>query len=188
MVTRGVGHGDLPHIEETIVNVEEEVIEENIDTASVVEVLQGYPQTDPNSVVTAWNMICGNELGKVVKLTDSRRLAIESREASFPGIDWREVFTRVAASSFLCGHSGTWKADFSWVISGDDHIAKILEGRYDDDDVAPSAPSLSAEEIAAMPDPRDAYVCSDGVDLRSFSDLDEIMARLADKKLSPYAD
>jgi len=80
-----------------------------------------------------------------MRLTDSRKRKIRARLRAAPAGEvrdeawWRALFERVRASSFLTGQvppkpgkSGSWCADFDWIIENEDKIARILEGRYDD--------------------------------------------------------
>lgn len=58
-----------------------------------------------------------------------------------------EVFRRVEASDFLTGRTGTWKADFEWILEPD-HWQRIKEGYYDNRKPAKSAstPSFDLDE------------------------------------------
>ncbi len=47
--------------------------------------------------------------------------------------EFREVFQKVAASSFCQGQNDRgWRADFDWLIRNDHNMVKVLEGKYDD--------------------------------------------------------
>jgi hypothetical protein len=43
---------------------------------------------------------------------------------------WRDVFERVSRSDFLTGVSGSWKANYDWIIKPA-NLQKILEGSYE---------------------------------------------------------
>lgn len=76
----------------------------------------------------------------VLKLTDKRRAALKARLKEYGLESWRAALDRMEHSDFLTGKSGTWKADFDFLLRPDS-VAKILEGKYDNRGfVAPSAP------------------------------------------------
>jgi hypothetical protein len=77
-------------------------------------------------------------LPKLIKLTTTRENKLLTRLKEMPNIEqWEQVFRKVEESDFLTGRSvrnnghENWKCTFDWIIGNDTHIAKILEGQYD---------------------------------------------------------
>lgn len=65
-------------------------------------------------------------------LSDSRKKAIRARLKTYTVDDFKALFTKAEASSFLKGKNGrNWSATFDWLIS-DSNMAKVLDGNYDD--------------------------------------------------------
>lgn len=71
---------------------------------------------------------------KIRKLSANRKKAIAARYKEY-GQDtecFRELFERAEASPFMKGQNGrNWSADFDWLMNSD-NMAKVLEGKYDD--------------------------------------------------------
>ena len=83
------------------------------------------------AVVELFNETCPS-LPKVRDLTDQRRRAIKARiMEGNTAEDFREVFAKVQASSFLTGKNGGWKCGFDWILKPS-NWQKIKEGNYDD--------------------------------------------------------
>ena len=81
-------------------------------------------------IIDKYNSIC-KSLPKVMKLSDSRRKAINARLDKFSLEEIISVFEKAEQSNFLKGaNNRNWKADFDWIMS-DRNMAKILEGKYD---------------------------------------------------------
>lgn len=81
-------------------------------------------------IVDKYNKIC-KSLPKVMKLSDTRRKAINARLDKFSLEEIISVFEKAEQSIFLKGaNNRNWKADFDWIMS-DRNMAKILEGKYD---------------------------------------------------------
>lgn len=95
-----------------------------------------YPYQD---IFSLWNELCGT-LPKVKRLTDERRLKIKLRLAESGAKTevemkaWaKALFTRCAASPFLCGQNGNnWTATFDWLFDNGKNWVKVSEGNYDD--------------------------------------------------------
>lgn len=82
-------------------------------------------------VVELFNETCPS-LPKVRDLTDQRRRAIKARiMEGNTAEDFRAVFAKVQASSFLTGKNGGWKCGFDWILKPA-NWQKIKEGNYDD--------------------------------------------------------
>lgn len=84
------------------------------------------------AVAELFNETCPS-LPKVRDLTDQRRRAIKARiMEGNTAEDFREVFAKVQASSFLTGKNGGWKCGFDWILKPA-NWQKIKEGNYDDE-------------------------------------------------------
>ena len=84
------------------------------------------------AVVDLFNETCPS-LPKVRDLTDQRRRAIKARiMEGNTAEDFREVFAKVQASSFLTGKNGGWKCGFDWILKPA-NWQKIKEGNYDNE-------------------------------------------------------
>lgn len=83
-------------------------------------------------VVELFNETCPS-LPKVRDLTDQRRRAIKARiMEGNTAEDFRAVFAKVQASSFLTGKNGGWKCGFDWILKPA-NWQKIKEGNYDNE-------------------------------------------------------
>ena len=83
-------------------------------------------------VAELFNETCPS-LPKVRDLTDQRRRAIKARiMEGNTAEDFRAVFAKVQASSFLTGKNGGWKCGFDWILKPA-NWQKIKEGNYDDE-------------------------------------------------------
>lgn len=84
------------------------------------------------AVVELFNETCPS-LPKVRDLTDQRRRAIKARiMEGNTAEDFRAVFAKVQASSFLTGKNGGWKCGFDWILKPS-NWQKIREGNYDNE-------------------------------------------------------
>lgn len=67
-------------------------------------------------------------------LSDARKKAIRARLKTFTVDDFKLMFKKAEASSFLKGKNNRdWSATFDWMIK-DANMSKILDGNYDDKD------------------------------------------------------
>ena len=86
-------------------------------------------------------------MSKVQKLTSERKRHLKARlhEADRDQSWWEQYFSRIAASQFCRGgpDGAGWRATFDWAIRGEDVVAKVLEGQYDD-----RTPSAAPENTA----------------------------------------
>ena len=79
-------------------------------------------------VISEFNRIC-LDLPEVTKLTDHRRrLLFNDGMMDKKVAEYTALFKRVHKSDYLCGRSGSWRADFDFVIK---NSVKIMEGSYD---------------------------------------------------------
>lgn len=86
---------------------------------------------DYKGIVAAFNSICVS-FPSVKALSDARKKAIKARLNTYSLDDFKTLFEKAEASSFLKGkNNGNWSATFDWLIK-DSNMAKVLDGNYDD--------------------------------------------------------
>jgi predicted phage replisome organizer len=99
-----------------------------------------------------YNELCPS-FPSCVTMSDARKKAIRARFTSgYTMEDFRTLFMKAEASSFLKGHNGrNWVASFDWLIK-DSSIAKVLSGNFDDRPViaAPNIPQQPQREKTFM--------------------------------------
>lgn len=90
----------------------------------------GKVRIDYNEIKDFYNQNCPS-LPSVRTLSESRKKAIKARLNAYSIEDIYEAFKKAEASDFLKGNnSRNWQADFDWILK-DANIAKILDGKYD---------------------------------------------------------
>lgn len=103
---------------------------------------------DYKGIVAAFNSICVS-FPSVKALSDARKKAIKARMNTYSLDDFKTLFEKAEASSFLKGkNSSNWSATFDWLIK-DSNMAKVLDGNYDDKPVTyrQTGKSTKAEEL-----------------------------------------
>ena len=81
---------------------------------------------------------------RVQSLSEKRKKAIKARLKQYTVEDFRTLFTKAEASSFLKGgNDRDWSANFDWLIM-DSNMAKVLSGNYDSKPKKPAAVTKSA--------------------------------------------
>lgn len=69
---------------------------------------------------------------RCASLSDKRRKALHARLQQYSLEDFKTLFSKAEASSFLKGgNRRNWTATFDWLIA-DANMAKVLDGNYDD--------------------------------------------------------
>lgn len=82
-------------------------------------------------VAALYNSICIS-YPHVVSLSEARKRAIRARLKTYSLDDFRTLFIKAEASSFLKGaNNRNWSANFDWMIK-DANMAKVIDGNYDD--------------------------------------------------------
>lgn len=85
---------------------------------------------DYQYITDMYNSICVSYPSLKV-LSDARKKAINARLKSYSIDDFKTLFEKAEASSFLKGsNKNNWAATFDWLIK-DANMAKVLEGNYD---------------------------------------------------------
>lgn len=87
---------------------------------------------DCQQIADMYNSICIS-FPPVRSLSEARKRAIKARLKTYTVEDFRTVFEKAEASSFLKGEGGGWKASFDWLIK-ESNMLKVLEGTYADND------------------------------------------------------
>ena len=78
-----------------------------------------------------YNSIC-TRLDRCISMTDNRKRHIRARLAEHDYDQIVLAFHKCNESDFFCGiNDRGWKGDFNWIIESEEHLAKILEGKYD---------------------------------------------------------
>jgi predicted phage replisome organizer len=86
---------------------------------------------DYKGIVNTFNSVCVS-FPSVKAISDARKKAIKARLKNYSVDDFRTLFEKAEASSFLKGkNSSNWSATFDWLIK-DSNMAKVLDGNYDD--------------------------------------------------------
>lgn len=86
---------------------------------------------DYKSIFNAFNEICVS-LPSIKSLSEARKKAIKARLAVYSVDDFKALFEKAEASTFLKGgNDRNWTATFDWLIK-DANMAKVLDGNYDD--------------------------------------------------------
>ena len=95
------------------------------------ESLTNRPSIDYKGICNAFNEICVS-LPSIKSLSEARKKAIKARLAAYSMDDFKTLFEKAEASSFLKGgNDRNWTATFDWLIK-DANMAKVLDGNYDD--------------------------------------------------------
>lgn len=85
----------------------------------------------PQQVADLYNEVC-TSFPRLRSLSDTRKKSINARLKAYSLDDFRTLFQKAEASSFLKGSNGRdWSATFDWLIK-DANMAKVLDGNYDD--------------------------------------------------------
>jgi hypothetical protein len=100
--------------------------------AAAPEIDQPITPCPHHELLALYHEICP-DYPVIQKLTNRRKKALQARWKEYHGCQetFSRLFTRAQASAFLRGTNDRgWQADFDWIIQPD-HMARILEGRYD---------------------------------------------------------
>lgn len=104
--------------------------------------------TPPSDIVSLFNSICVS-YPHVNSLSETRKKAIRARLRNYSIDDFRKLFEKAEASSFLKGSNNRdWTANFDWLIK-DGNMAKVLDGNYDDKKVSSGGSNDALEAFFA---------------------------------------
>ena len=99
------------------------------------EIDKDIERIDYTGIVNAFNAICVS-FPSVKAISDTRKKAIKARLKTYSIDDFKTLFEKAEASSFLKGkNNSNWSATFDWLIK-DSNMAKVLDGNYDDKPVS----------------------------------------------------
>lgn len=108
-------------------------IEKEIDI-EIEKEIEGEVKRSPvnyQEIVDLYNDTCVS-FPRVQTLSNNRKKTIKARLNSYTVDDFKTLFQKAEASSFLKGaNNRNWSANFDWLIK-DSNMAKVLEGNYDD--------------------------------------------------------
>ena len=91
-----------------------------------------------------YNDICIS-FPRLTVLSDKRKQAIKARLNTYTLEQFKELFEKAEASSFLKGSNNrNWQANFDWLIK-DSNFAKVLDGNYDDSPIKVIKPQQKNE-------------------------------------------
>lgn len=87
-------------------------------------------RTNCKQIVDLFHSICVS-YPSVKTLSEARRKAIKARLKAYSLDDFKILFEKAEASSFLKGsNERNWSATFDWLIK-DSNMAKVIDGNYD---------------------------------------------------------
>ena len=111
-------------------NATEEDKEEELETE--LDIREREREAAPlQQIADLYNSIC-KSFPALRSLSDSRKKAIKARLNTYSVDDFKAVFEKAEASSFLKGSNDrNWTATFDWLVK-DANMAKVLDGNYDD--------------------------------------------------------
>lgn len=88
-------------------------------------------RTNCKQIIDLFHSICVS-YPSVKTLSEARRKAIKARLKAYCLDDFKILFEKAEASSFLKGsNERNWSATFDWLIK-DSNMAKVIDGNYDD--------------------------------------------------------
>lgn len=103
--------------------------------------------TNYQEIIGLYNDTCVS-FPHLTKLSEARKKAIRARLKTYSIDDFKQMFEKAEASSFLKGKNNrNWSATFDWMIK-DANMSKILDGNYDDRGGGSSGNKL-ADELQA---------------------------------------
>lgn len=117
-----------PNVSVTSHNATEKDIEEEKDIDIDIEEKE---RTNCKQIVDLFHSICVS-YPSVRTLSKARKNAIKARLKAYSLDDFKILFEKAEASSFLKGsNERNWSATFDWLIK-DSNMAKVIDGNYDD--------------------------------------------------------
>lgn len=112
------------------------------------------PAADPvpySEIVDLYHTICLS-YPRLRNTSKKRKQAIAARWREYgQNLEtFRELFERAEASAFLKGRNGrNWTADFNWLLNSE-NMAKVLEGKYDEQRPTQAAPQGNGKGFNTM--------------------------------------
>lgn len=95
--------------------------------------IKGNESINYQLIADMYNNTCVS-FPRLQTLSEARKKAIKARLKTYSIDDFRTLFEKAEASSFLKGNNNrNWSATFDWLIK-DSNMAKVLDGNYDNKD------------------------------------------------------
>jgi len=112
-------------------NSKTNVSEAEGDIDKDIDIERDKEKIDYKGICNAFNEICVS-FPSIRSLSEARKKAIKARLSIYSIDDFKTLFEKAEASSFLKGSNDrNWTATFDWLIK-DANMAKVLDGNYDD--------------------------------------------------------
>lgn len=132
------------------------------DGAPYIENRHNKPSrgVSPPKEVEFWNANCGT-LPKVLKVSEKRKRAIESRRGDDFWVDnFERAVLKIAASAFCNGATerGGWRASFDWLVEQPDTVLKVMEGKYDNRENTPNGNGRSPWKRPTPAEDRNSFI------------------------------
>lgn len=140
-VPEGGEQGSLPR-EQSSLRGGEQSSPNNIDIHNINNNIEdNTANVTCKQIVQMYNNTCVS-LKKATTLSEKRKTAIRARLKTYKLDDFKRLFVKAEASSFLRESRNSNWLNFDWLIK-DDNMAKVLEGNYDDKQKKPAATNSS---------------------------------------------
>lgn len=111
-------------------NATEEDIDKELERDIEREEEREKKRIDYQLIADMYNNIC-TSYPSIKTLSDARKKAIKARLNTYSIDDFKTLFKKAEASTFLKGgNNNNWSANFDWLIK-DANMAKVLDGNYD---------------------------------------------------------
>ena len=121
----------IPEVSDNVGNEIPENIEYRDKIYKPFTNVKGIESTTPTQIVELYAQTAPS-FPAVKTLSDARKKAINARLKVYDLDDFKRLFEKAEASSFLKGaNDRNWTATFDWLIK-DGNMAKVLDGNYDD--------------------------------------------------------
>lgn len=103
-------------------------------------------------IVNLYNDLCP-KMNRCMKVSDARERAVRARYSSgYTLEDFEKLFRMAGESRFLNGgNERNWRADFDWLVR-DANMAKVLEGKYADQERSPTKEQAEQKEDWGLKD------------------------------------
>lgn len=124
-----IGVGNFPTESNSFPTSPSKSIEIETDKEKEIEI-EKRERINYQEIVDMYNDTCVS-FPQLKALSDARKKAIKARLKTYSLDDFKLMFTKAEASSFLKGgNDRNWSATFDWMLK-DANMAKILDGNYD---------------------------------------------------------
>lgn len=126
--------------------------EDRIGEDRIGEESTGKGRVNYQLIADMYNDTCVS-FPRLTVLSDKRKKAIKARLNTYSIDDFKRLFEKAEASSFLKGKGNNdWRATFDWLIK-DANMAKVLDGNYDDKKPATGHSSSKFGDLSHLTSP-----------------------------------